>query len=155
VAALVASIPLPDFNHDGVVDAADYVVWRKNSDPAADYNLRRTHFGKARPPVARLKARPCLSRVRWHYSSLPLSVVSQLAAANWSTTSTERRRVESTSDMSGFGCGLTSRYAAIVPRLPEGLAMPPNRGRSGLLRHMLIVWALVSLTCLRSCCLCT
>ena len=47
----VASIPeLPgDFNHDGTVDAADYVVWRKNLAShrhKSDYNIWRTHFGE-------------------------------------------------------------------------------------------------------------
>jgi probable HAF family extracellular repeat protein len=35
-----------DFNHDGTVDAADYVVWRKTGGPPADYNTWRTHFGR-------------------------------------------------------------------------------------------------------------
>jgi hypothetical protein len=45
------SSPLPgDFNSDNVVDAADYVVWRKNpsafgGDPAG-YNTWRSNFGR-------------------------------------------------------------------------------------------------------------
>ena len=37
-----------DFNHDGVVDASDYVVWRKGSDLATayDYDQWRSNFGK-------------------------------------------------------------------------------------------------------------
>ena len=47
----VASIPeLPgDFNHDGTVDSADYVVWRKNPGgiyTPDDYNTWRAHFGQ-------------------------------------------------------------------------------------------------------------
>jgi hypothetical protein len=37
-----------DFNHDGTVDAADYVVWRKNPGgiyTPDDYNTWRTNFG--------------------------------------------------------------------------------------------------------------
>jgi hypothetical protein len=34
-----------DFNHDGFVNNADYVVWRKNNGTAADYNIWRAHFG--------------------------------------------------------------------------------------------------------------
>ncbi len=34
-----------DFNHDRVVIAADYVVWRKNSGSQADYNIWRANFG--------------------------------------------------------------------------------------------------------------
>ena len=35
-----------DFNHDGTVDAADYVVWRKTDGTQAEYNTWRTHFGQ-------------------------------------------------------------------------------------------------------------
>ncbi len=35
-----------DFNNDGSVDAADYVVWRKNLGSQDDYNLWRTNFGR-------------------------------------------------------------------------------------------------------------
>jgi hypothetical protein len=38
-----------DFNHDGTVDAADYVVWRKNPGgiyTPDDYNIWRAHFGQ-------------------------------------------------------------------------------------------------------------
>jgi probable HAF family extracellular repeat protein len=41
--------PIPgDFNHDGTVDAADYVVWRKNPGgiyTQNDFNLWRANFG--------------------------------------------------------------------------------------------------------------
>jgi len=39
-----------DFNFDGVVDAADFVVWRKTRGPASDYDLWRTHMGQSLPP---------------------------------------------------------------------------------------------------------
>jgi probable HAF family extracellular repeat protein len=42
---LVPAIP-GDFNHDGAVDAKDYVVWRKTDGTPAGYNLWRTHFGQ-------------------------------------------------------------------------------------------------------------
>jgi len=35
-----------DFNHDGTVDAADYVVWRKTDGTPAGYNAWRTRFGQ-------------------------------------------------------------------------------------------------------------
>jgi hypothetical protein len=36
-----------DFNGDGVVDAADYVVWRKtDGENQSGYNLWRTNFGR-------------------------------------------------------------------------------------------------------------
>ncbi len=44
----VPSLP-GDFNHDGTVDAADYVVWRKNPGgiyTQNDFNTWRAHFGQ-------------------------------------------------------------------------------------------------------------
>src|SRR6185503_1303480 len=42
---LIPSIP-GDFNNNGVVDAADYIVWRKSDGTPAGYNAWRTHFGQ-------------------------------------------------------------------------------------------------------------
>ena len=46
----VLSVGLPgDFNFNGVVDAADYVVWRKGLGTTYtqnDYNVWRAHFGQ-------------------------------------------------------------------------------------------------------------
>jgi autotransporter-associated beta strand protein len=39
-----------DFNHDGTVDAADYVTWRKNGGSSADYDSWRAHFGQTYTP---------------------------------------------------------------------------------------------------------
>src|SRR6185436_19049683 len=45
----VLSVGLPgDFNANGVVDVADYVVWRKRNGSQTDYNVWRSHFGQ--PP---------------------------------------------------------------------------------------------------------
>jgi hypothetical protein len=35
-----------DYNHDGKVDAADYVVWRKTDGTTPGYNSWRTNFGR-------------------------------------------------------------------------------------------------------------
>jgi hypothetical protein len=43
--AVPTAIP-GDFNHDGTVDAADYVVWRKTGGSPADYNSWRANFGQ-------------------------------------------------------------------------------------------------------------
>ena len=44
---LVPEISLQgDYNGDGSVDAADYVVWRKTDGGSAGYNLWRTNFGE-------------------------------------------------------------------------------------------------------------
>jgi hypothetical protein len=38
--------PLPgDFNNDGTIDAADYVIWRKTGGSPGDYTTWRTNFG--------------------------------------------------------------------------------------------------------------
>jgi hypothetical protein len=39
-----------DYNKDGHVDAADYVMWRNSNGTQAEYNTWRTHFGE--PSVA-------------------------------------------------------------------------------------------------------
>jgi hypothetical protein len=42
-----AQVAIPgDFNHNGVVDAGDYVVWRKTAGSTTDYNTWRTNFGR-------------------------------------------------------------------------------------------------------------
>ncbi|MEX2307362.1 MAG: PEP-CTERM sorting domain-containing protein [Pirellulales bacterium] len=42
------SVNLPgDFNGDGRVDAADYVVWRKNNGTETEFNTWRAHFGES------------------------------------------------------------------------------------------------------------
>jgi hypothetical protein len=47
----LASEGLPgDFNQDGKVDAADYVVWRKNGGTPEEYDLWREHFGEIATP---------------------------------------------------------------------------------------------------------
>jgi len=50
----VASIPDPDglagdFNNDGTVDAADYVIWRKMGGSPEQYNEWRANFGMSSP----------------------------------------------------------------------------------------------------------
>jgi hypothetical protein len=54
---IVPAIP-GDFNFDGSVDAADYVVWRKTEGSAADYNWWRSHFGQTAGSGAALPSRP-------------------------------------------------------------------------------------------------
>ena len=42
------TVPLPgDYNNDGIVDTADYVVWRQSNGTAANYDLWRTHYGQS------------------------------------------------------------------------------------------------------------
>jgi hypothetical protein len=42
---LAAAIP-GDYNQNGTVDAADYVVWRKTDGTQTGYNIWRTNFGE-------------------------------------------------------------------------------------------------------------
>jgi hypothetical protein len=42
---LTAALP-GDYNGDGTVDAADYVLWRKNDSRQAGYDLWRARFGQ-------------------------------------------------------------------------------------------------------------
>jgi hypothetical protein len=47
VLAIDGGAGLPgDYNHDGSVDAADYVVWRKSDGTQDGYNTWRTNFGR-------------------------------------------------------------------------------------------------------------
>ena len=50
VAAASESLP-GDFNFDGTVDAADYVVWRKNSGSEIEYTEWRENFGEPGEPL--------------------------------------------------------------------------------------------------------
>ncbi|HEX2474233.1 MAG TPA: hypothetical protein VHK01_05785 [Lacipirellulaceae bacterium] len=54
LSSIIVPIELPgDFNNDGKVDAADYVVWRKTDGSQTGYNEWRTNFGRtAQPPAA-------------------------------------------------------------------------------------------------------
>jgi hypothetical protein len=47
-----------DFNHDGTVDAADYVVWRKLDGTQTGYDLWRANFGTSRGPGSGSAAYP-------------------------------------------------------------------------------------------------
>jgi hypothetical protein len=46
VLSVVAAPLLGDFDSNGVVDAADYVVWRKNGGTQTEYNTWRANFGQ-------------------------------------------------------------------------------------------------------------
>jgi hypothetical protein len=44
---LTGPAPLPgDFNEDGIVDATDYIVWRKSGGTETNYQLWRLNFGR-------------------------------------------------------------------------------------------------------------
>jgi hypothetical protein len=47
VTVAIPSGPSGDYNDDGVVDAADYVVWRKTGGSEGEYETWREHFGES------------------------------------------------------------------------------------------------------------
>ena len=53
--------PTGDYNDDGAVNAADYVVWRKTDGTPEGYNTWRANFGKQRL-VAPWQIRACRNR---------------------------------------------------------------------------------------------
>jgi hypothetical protein len=46
--AFSLSVAAADFNQDGIVNAADYVKWRRSNGSQADFNLWRANFGNTR-----------------------------------------------------------------------------------------------------------
>jgi hypothetical protein len=77
LAPFTAGVP-GDYNGNGVVDAADYVLWRKNpanfgGDPGG-YNTWRAHFGSAVGSLATGVPEPGLT---------PLLSIAALGLANW------------------------------------------------------------------------
>ncbi len=46
VLSVISNVLPGDYNADGVVDAADYVVWRKTDGSQVGYDLWRTNFGR-------------------------------------------------------------------------------------------------------------
>jgi formylglycine-generating enzyme required for sulfatase activity len=49
LATVASAEDVGDFNHDGLTDAADYIVFRKNNGAAADYNAWRAYFNESIP----------------------------------------------------------------------------------------------------------
>jgi hypothetical protein len=74
-----APIPAPpgDYNQNGVVDAADYVVWRKTDNTPDGYNTWRSHFGQTAGSASGAGANAAVPEAG------TLLVVLMLAAAGW------------------------------------------------------------------------
>ncbi len=86
----VVSTPLPgDYNDNGIVDAADYVVWRKNNGTQSDYNIWRTHFGQTAGSGAALPSAEPLSAAVPEPATLVLLLVGMAAVLTkrWSVAS--------------------------------------------------------------------
>jgi hypothetical protein len=73
-----------DFNLDGSVDAADYVVWRNGLGAIYtqnDYNVWRSHFGQTAGSGSALPSAESLSAIPEPASALLLSFVAVLVGA--------------------------------------------------------------------------
>jgi T5SS/PEP-CTERM-associated repeat protein len=69
-----------DYNHDGSVDAADYVVWRKTGGSADDYNTWRANFGRTAGSGSVLPSPNPLSAAVPEPAALALLLI---ASAHW------------------------------------------------------------------------
>jgi T5SS/PEP-CTERM-associated repeat protein len=82
----VLSVGLPgDFNSNGIVDAADYVVWRKGLGTTytqADYDVWRTHFGQTAGSDAALPSAESLSATVPEPSTAALLLVSAIVVTS-------------------------------------------------------------------------
>jgi hypothetical protein len=67
-----------DINRDGIVDAADYVVWRKNEGTQADYDEWRENYGRTAGSGAALPSAQPLSAIP-EPSSCVLAILAQAA----------------------------------------------------------------------------
>ena len=71
-----------DYNSDGTVDAADYVVWRKTNGTQPGYELWRTQFGQTAGSGAGATAAANLSTVP-EPAGMALTLMGILAAVPW------------------------------------------------------------------------
>ena len=90
---LVSDLPPGDFNHDGIVDAADYAVWRNTSGSSTEYNTWRKISGRPTWRVGRARRQvawrcPSHCPLAWQSDGLPRCVCD--AAAQM----TSNRRVQ-------------------------------------------------------------
>ena len=86
--------PLPgDYNNDGTVDAADYVVWRNGLGTTytqSDYNVWRAHFGQTAGSGAALLSAQPLSTAVPEPGAISIAVISA-ACATFRFQRTNRR----------------------------------------------------------------
>ena len=68
-----------DFNGDGTVNAADYVVWRKNFGTQASYDTWRSNFGHTAGGGAALPSAEPLSAAVPEPATLVMLLVGALA----------------------------------------------------------------------------
>jgi hypothetical protein len=84
-----------DYNRDGTVDAADYVVWRKGLGTTytqADYDVWRANFGQTIGSGGALPSAEPLPAIPEPSTALVLFVGSLALAARWRRTHVRQRR---------------------------------------------------------------
>ena len=133
-ALLDTAAPLPgDFNHDGRVDAADYVAGRKalgNSYFTEQYGLWRANFGNSQPAVG----------TGSDLSAFPIPEPATVALAGWALIVTLwRSRTRSTALSPAETAGLYSR--SVSGR--SGAQRRRNAPRAFTLVELLIVVAII------------
>jgi fermentation-respiration switch protein FrsA (DUF1100 family) len=68
----VFALPNGDYNQDGVIDAADYVVWRKSIGGQPAYDAWRSQFGNAASGLGSGAAVP--EPATWNFAVLALLI---------------------------------------------------------------------------------
>jgi hypothetical protein len=85
----VTSLGVPgDFNDDGTVDAADFVVWRKRDGSQAGYDIWRANFGK----ILDVGGRSSTSSDTRTLSAAPEPGSAFICILAWAAATTIRRR---------------------------------------------------------------
>ena len=85
----VTSVGLPgDYNGDGAVNAADYVVWRKSDGSQTGFQLWRANFGNSLGTGANTLPSPTVTI----YPAIPEPASALLSIMGWGAAVTIRRR---------------------------------------------------------------
>jgi hypothetical protein len=85
----VTSVGLPgDYNDDGAVNAADYVVWRKTDGSQAGFQMWRANFGKTLGSGASTLPSPAVTT----HPAVPEPAGALLSIIGWAAAVNIRRR---------------------------------------------------------------
>jgi hypothetical protein len=102
----VAAMEPGDFNLDGTVDAADYVVWRKNPGgiyTQADYDAWRAHFGQTAGGGAGASAKAAVPEP----SVIALLIIGALAIYARRRATASQLLVRGTRSSNDLACSIT------------------------------------------------
>lgn len=113
---LAATFISGDYNANGVVDAADYIVWRKTDGTPAGYNAWRAHFGQTAGSGSGASANAAVPEP----ATLVLLI---LAAAGWCLWRCRAAlKVPQLVDVSRFDYGTREKIISTSLRVTSGLA---------------------------------